>query len=334
MNNKETDGYSFKDFVVDFKKFFMKYKEFILGLFIEILFEYLAITIDIFKWRENVGEGIGFLLYILVGVIIFIVSYIIYSVAKSYWNRTGGRISFGFLISLIFVSPIVILIAVPTIYLQSKASQGKTTQIVNISNTVSALGSVVLDAEETNSALMTTIADIQGTKSALSIALGDAQATQTAQIKALNNSYATQSLQSETLAAVQATLAKIEILASLSLASDEEIKNVLRDYIESLSSNRIDIAWKNLTPRLQKSIIDKQGRNSYEKWWEARIVQIVEFIKLDFIFDRTGCWVDIRVVYYKDDYPTEYHIRSYVKENEELGVWLIDTWSESEISGI
>jgi hypothetical protein len=112
----------------------------------------------------------------------------------------------------------------------------------------------------------------------------------------------------------------------------EEIKNVIRNYFELLSNNDINTAWNtHLTGRIQRSIIDNISRPWYERYWERREVEIVEFISMDFNFNKTDCLTKVKVIYYEDGYPAEYRDTILLKWNEERGTWLIDGFDEEEL---
>ncbi len=114
---------------------------------------------------------------------------------------------------------------------------------------------------------------------------------------------------------------------------EEEINNVIRSYFELLSNNDIDTAWSTyLTGDMQQGVVDLSTRESYELFWEQREIKIEEFLSFDCNSDDTECIVILEVFYYVDDSPKGYIDTIWLVMSEEQQRWLIDRFTEEEVS--
>ena len=180
-------------------------------------------------------------------------------------------------------------------------------------------------ARITQTAVAKSLVNAESTQASAEGLLADVSSTQTAQGVALADLQATIVYQADLIAAINST--------PTPSALEEEIKNVIRTYFELLSNNDIDTAWNTyLTGDIQQGVVDLYTRESYERYWETRVIEIDEFLSFDCNSENTECIVLLEVFYYIDDNPKGYIDTIWLVMNEEQQRWLIDRFTEEEIS--
>jgi hypothetical protein len=180
-------------------------------------------------------------------------------------------------------------------------------------------------ARITQTAVAKSLVNAESTQASVEGLLADVSSTQTAQGVALSDLQATIVYQADLMAAINST--------PTPSALEEEIKNVIRSYFELLSNNDIDTAWNTyLTGDIQQGVVDLYTRESYERYWETRVIEIDEFLSLDINSDKTEGIVSLKVFYYIDDSPKGYIDTIWLVMNEEQQKWLINRFTEEEVS--
>ena len=155
--------------------------------------------------------------------------------------------------------------------------------------------------------------------------IADVSSTQTAQGVAIADMQATIVYQANLIAAINST--------PTTSVLEEQIKNVIRSYFELLSNNDIDTAWNTyLTGDIKQGVVDLYTRESYERYWETRVIEIDEFLSFDINSDKTEGTVRLKVFYYMDDSPKGYIDTIWLVMNEEQQRWLIYRFAEEEVN--
>jgi len=180
-------------------------------------------------------------------------------------------------------------------------------------------------ARITQTAVANSLKNAKSTQASAEGLIADVSSAQTAQGVAIADMQATIVYQANLIAAINSTPTPSVL--------EEEIKNVIRSYFELLSNNDIDTAWNTyLTGDIQQGVVDLYTRESYERYWETRVIEIDEFLNIDFNIDKTESTVRLKVFYYMNDSPKGYIDTIWLVMNEEQQRWLIYRFAEEEVS--
>jgi competence protein ComGC len=267
---------------------------------------------------NDMDLGLAILLSIVIAIGSWLLLVVILSIAKQRSTINNNYAAFTLAVMLLvffvlsaFKNDRVIqnLGAANTAQVEALTSQAESLRYARITQT--AVAKSLINAESTQASAEGMLADISSTQIAQGVALADMQATIV--------------YQADLLVSINST--------PTPSALEEEMKIVIRSYFELLSNNDIDTAWNTyLTGDLQQGVVDQYTRESYERYWETREIEIDEFLSFDFNFDKTEGTVRLKVFYYIDDSPKGYVDTIWLIMNEEQQRWLINRFVEEEVS--